>query len=254
MFGPEVAQAAQAHALQEYPKESCGLVIGGVYRPVQNVSVKPTEQFMMTENDWPLDETIQAVIHSHTRDLILTDPHDNPQCPSGDDIRYQMETTGSDVPWGIIWAQKEVASHILWFGDHVLDEPLYDEKGQHIAREFVHGVRDCFTIVRKYFWQERGVKLQDVPRDIYWWNDGANLYLEGFEGAGFRVIGLGPAVPSNVRPGDVVLMRTRSRVPNHAGVILHNELMLHHLWGQVSRREPINRWLNLVTHWLRYEV
>jgi cell wall-associated NlpC family hydrolase len=254
MFGPEVDAAIKSHAIAEYPKESCGLVIGGAYRPIQNISGRPTEKFRMPDDAWPLDENLQAVIHSHTRPIDPTIRFDDPRCPSADDIRSQMETTGSGIPWGIAWARKERAADIVWFGDHILDEPLSDESGKHIGREFIHGVRDCFTIARKYYWQVENTKIKDAPRDAEWWHDaGKDLYVDGFESAGFKVIGRGPTVPSVIRPGDGVLMSVMSKVPNHAGILLPNEMMLHHLMGRISGRVPVNRWLNQVTHWLRYE-
>ncbi len=34
MFGNDVSRAAREHALSEWPRESCGVVAGGVYHPV----------------------------------------------------------------------------------------------------------------------------------------------------------------------------------------------------------------------------
>jgi len=51
--------------------------------------------------------------------------------------------------------------------------------------------------------------------------------------------------------GDVFLAQVRAPVPNHGGVYLDGGLILHHLEGRLSRREPLGPWRRFVTHALR---
>jgi cell wall-associated NlpC family hydrolase len=121
-----------------------------------------------------------------------------------------------------------------------LDAPL-------IGAEYEHAVTDCYGLVRRWYWQERGVLLPDFPRSPEWWDHGGDLFTENFRAAGFYVPVSDPVV------GDVFLMRIASRVPNHAAVYLGGDTVLHHLPKQLSRREGLSRYFPRVTHILRYK-
>ena len=114
-----------------------------------------------------------------------------------------------------------------------------------LGRMFFHRVLDCYTLVRDYYQRERGIELLDFEREDDWWHKGQDLYMQGFERAGFAPLARGEAL----QPGDVILMQVRSPVANHAGVYLgHTGLqeqpglhpvphaMLHHLYGRLSER------------------
>ena len=58
-----------------------------------------------------------------------------------------------------------------------------------VGRAFHHGVLDCcYTLVRDWYRQERGVELLDFDRTDVWWERGENIYVEGFPVAGFRAV------------------------------------------------------------------
>lgn len=122
-----------------------------------------------------------------------------------------------------------------------LDAPL-------IGAEYEHAVTDCYGLVRRWYWQERGVLLPDFPRSPEWWDHGGDLFRENFREAGFVAAALVPDV------GDVLLMpiASRSGVPNHAAVYVGGDLILHHLPKQLSRREGLPRYWPRVTHILKY--
>lgn len=239
MFGPDVNAAIKSQAVAAWPRECCGLVIDGVYVPFPNIASDPMDSFRLPDDAWPIDgETVQAVLHSHCGPRWRIEP-------SAADMERQLSLKndhGVAVPWGIVLANKDHCTDPLWFGDHVLDQPL-------LGRRFVHGVTDCYSVIRAYFWQEKKIKLPEFPRDVDWWKAGGNLYTQGFERAGFRQIDSAMAAPC-----DVVLIKIRSDVPNHGGVLLNNNLMLHHLQNRLSCRVPVGSWRKLITHWLRYEV
>lgn len=240
MFGTEVEKAAQAHALAEWPKESCGVVRNGVYVPIMNIAENPEDGFVMPDDTFIVGA--EAVIHSHDATQIelpsgLKLPR-HPHWPSSDDMAHQIET---DVPWGIISTNGQEASTILWWGDHILDDPL-------VGRNFIPGITDCYGLIRAWYHQERGVELPDFPRDANWWEDGKNMFVEGFAEAGFKEIDA-----SKVQHGDVVIMKLHGPVPCHGGVVLSGSLVLHHLENRLSRREPLGPWRKFVTNWLRYD-
>lgn len=239
MFGNDVSRAARTHALSEWPRESCGVVSDGVYHPVPNIAADPLNGFEMDARVW-LDLSPEAVIHSHDASTVTgADGRPRPRHPHHPSRADMASQIAAGVPFGIVSTDGEMASDLLWWGDHVLAEPLE-------GRTFVPGVRDCYALVRAWYFQRRGVTLPDFARDDGWWSDGQNMLLDGFASAGFAPV-TGP-----LQAGDVFFARAGSAVPCHSGVLLADGLILHHLDGGLSGRAPLGRWLHRITHWVRH--
>lgn len=244
MLVPSVATAIREDAIERYPHEACGLIVDGVYRPYRNLHPEPETAFRMSPQAWVAAARrgeIQAVVHSHVNGSAE---------PSAADIQGQID---SNVPWVIVLTDGEVAGDPWAWGDGLQPPPL-------IGRQFRHGPSgtdgkgDCYALIRDWYRQERGVVLKDFARDNDWWADGGDLYRQGFAEAGFR-----PVAPHEAKPGDVFLASLpagggRPGVPHHGGIVLDNSLILHHLPGRYSRREPMGRWRKFVTHFLRYDL
>jgi len=69
---PETQAAAIAHALAEYPRESCGLVVvvkgRERYWPCRNVATTPSDHFVMNEKDYAAADDageVTMLVHSH---------------------------------------------------------------------------------------------------------------------------------------------------------------------------------------------
>ncbi|MDG5496978.1 MULTISPECIES: Mov34/MPN/PAD-1 family protein [Azospirillaceae] len=235
MFDPCTLARAEidrfnAHVLACYPQEACGIITGGSFVPVPNIHPEPEDQFAMAPADQLRHGPVEAVVHSH----IAGRHH---PVPSAQDMRQQM---ASAVPWGLVSTDGEQVSSLLWWGDFRLDEPL-------IGAEFIHGVQDCYSAIRKWYWQERRIRLPDFPRDHEWWADGGNLYETGFPQAGFVEVPL-----QDLAHGDVVLGQVRAPCLNHGGIYLEGGLIFHHLQERLSRRESIYPWMRYVKKALRY--
>lgn len=230
-FAPGVISAAQQHARESWPNESCGLIVGDAYMPCVNRAGNPLEHFRIDpDNLLSAGDNLRAVIHSHP---------DGERAPSAADMRGQIDT---GCIWGIIPCTELDMFAPVWWGDFRLDEPL-------VGRDFIHGVTDCGTIIRSWYWQEKQILLPEFPRDDNWWKDGQDIYQAVYAKAGFKRIN-----PSEARTGDVFLGMVRSKVPNHGGVLVSDKgLALHHLENRLSRHEPILPWMKYVTHWLRYD-
>ena len=82
-----------------------------------------------------------------------------------------------------------------------------------------------------YYHQKHGIELHNYSVDRHWWEEGENLYMDNYEKAGFV------DVTGEPKEGDMVIMQVQADVPNHAGVIM-NGMLLHHLYGQLSRLVP----------------
>lgn len=227
ILDPLVIAAAQAHAIAEFPREACGVVTSAGYVPLPNIASDPYANFRIDEYAI-LGVDVLAVLHSHPN---------GPAHPSSVDMAQQIAT---GVPWGIIVTDGVGALPPVMWGDFLLDSPL-------LGRPFIHGVTDCFSLIRAWFWQEKGVYLADIPRNDLWWEDGGNLYLENFVAWGFTIVDRDEA-----RYGDVFLSQVASRTVNHGGVILDDGLCVHHLTNRLSLREPLFRWRRFMTHIVRY--
>lgn len=226
-------EAALEHARSCYPQEACGLVVifkgREKYVPARNVSHTPRSSFVISAEDYAaaadMGEVV-AIFHSHP---------DESAHPSGSDVRA---CRASGMPWHIV---------SLPDGAWIECSPDQPEWRPLIGRVFKHGSDDCYSLIRDWYAQERGVKLLDFDRPDDWWERGMNLYLDGFPKAGFVVSREQPAI------GDVLLMQIESPVPNHAAIYLGDDLILHHLHGRLSSRDVYSGYYRQVTtHCLRY--
>lgn len=230
------------HALSDYPKESCGLVVDGTYYPYKNVADDPINHFKISPQAWVAASKkgeIQAVVHSHCmRAPGVEEGPDHHPYPSASDMEGQIN---SGLPWAIVPTNGQASFKPVWWGDFRLNEPL-------IGTDYIHGIADCYSVVRRWFWQVRGIKLKDQPRDYDWWHQGGDLYRQGLQVNGWR-----PIEESEVRVGDACLMRIRSPVLNHIALYVGNDLILQHFENRLSRREPLFPWRKYIEMWIRHE-
>ncbi|MBZ4402465.1 C40 family peptidase [Myxococcus sp. AS-1-15] len=222
----ELVAAALSHAREESPRESCGLIarIAGElrYRRCRNLA-EGHAHFHLSPEDFALAEAegeVVAVVHSH--------PNASPEPSEADRVMCER--------WGLPWLIVNVpVGH--W---QVLCPSGY--RARLVGRPFSHGVLDCFSLIRDYYAEVVGLDLPDFERPDDWWQKGGNLYLEGYERAGFVDVTGAP-----LREHDVLLMQLRAPVPNHAGVYLGADVVLHHLQASLSRRETYSGFWERIT-------
>jgi len=214
--------AALEHAHLEYPREACGVVVvarGRMrYRPCRNIA-DDCEHFVLHPDDYAAAEDVGevvAIVHSH------------PDAPPDPSVSDRVGCEASGVPWEIValpggsWARCEPAGFVA---------PL-------AGREFVHGVVDCYTLVRDWYQQERGLVLPDFTRTWGWWDRGESLYEANFATCGFVEC-------ADLQPGDALLMQIgTSPVPNHAAIWMADDTVLHHLPNRLSSRDPLDGYLH----------
>lgn len=226
--------AALVHARAEYPREACGLIVQKDgeehYFPCKNISQDP-EQFALCPEDYAYAEDrwlILGVVHSHC---------DRGPEPSRAD-RAACDASG--IPWYIV----SVPS-----GQWELLRPS-GMRAKYLGRPFIHGVFDCYALIRDWYQGERRIELPDFMRDAHWWRRGENLFMENFQAAGFRPL----RDDERLDHGDVILMQIGSRVANHGAVYIGRDLILHHLSGKLSGRDIYGGYWRKVTRLiLRYE-
>lgn len=241
MFNKEIILNAKFDAQDKYPQESCGIVVNDKYISCKNIAENPEQDFMIDLKDYQehiMNKTLQAVIHSHPVDLLK-----KPSCPTKSDMKGQIST---NVPWGIIDLDKDTVNDPYWWGSFLMDQPL-------IGQTFHHGINDCYSLIRKWYWQKKKIFLRDYARDDVWWaKDEDNMYLDLFEELGFKKIS-----KDELQDGDVVAGKINSKKINHAGIYLNNPidgngLIIHHLYGRLSRRESASPYVNRSELFLRY--
>lgn len=262
MFSENAIECARSWAEKCYPEECCGIISNGEFVKCDNIielldcfsdgcQVSCNKSNRCRLKDFEINHNInlmfdiQAVIHSHTNGRNF---------PSSSDMSGQM---AMGIPWGICSVYEEnnkpKASDVHFWGDQIPKVPL-------VGRQFRHGPTgtdgrgDCYALMRDAYLEMFGIRLPEFPRDDDWWNDGENLYEDGFRQAGFEVIGTGQHPSQSPIPGDAVLMKwvRRSPGPHHAAMITENGLVLHHRAGHLSGHEPLLPWIKHITHWLRY--
>ena len=245
----DAIKAAEAHAREVFPQESCGVIVDGRYIRCKNIADDPTLDFVMDPAEYKaalMKGKVEAVVHSHPN---------GPFFPSQADMQGQLDT---DVPWAIIVLDDErIASEpTVWGGDTPIP-PV-------IGRQFLHGVTDCYSLIRDFFrlgkdelakqgipdWPFDPIDMEDYARADEWWAGEDDLYVTQPPKWGFVEI-----KQHEIRAGDVFFVKIREerfKKFNHAGVYLGNNLIAHHLPGRLSRREPASLWGRQAGKWMRY--
>lgn len=210
-----ILNAAQAHADACYPNESCGLVIQQgrklIYVGVTNDHPDPRNFFTISAKNMEAARAlgeIVRVIHSH------------PDC-SGAVISDMDEVIMNEleIPFGILnWPFTEYNEY------QPFAVPL-------LGRPFVLGSQDCYGLIMDWH-KQFDIHLTDFRLPRPWWEeeDGPNLYVDNYEAVGFQLV-------EQMTPGDMVVMQIQASKPNHAGILLPDGYMLHHLYGQLSCRD-----------------
>jgi len=214
MFTDKIKAELKAHALAQFPKEACGLVVvvkgRSKYMPCRNIHEKPEYFFYVSPEDFVKAESIGeivAVAHSHP----ITSSK-----PSVDDEVGQAE---DEIPWIIYSVKDDTFTEF----SGCAKPPLY-------GRQYSHGSLDCLSFVRDFYLQEMDIFIKNYHRDDEWWNKGQNLYLDNYEAEGFYII----KDISEMQYGDLLLLTMQSNVVNHGAIYLGKNKVGHHLTNRLS--------------------
>lgn len=238
ILGEQCLKDFEAHVLERYPEEACGLVVDGAFIPVPNSALEPTKTFRIDPLHYVKASamgTVQAVLHSHP--YQIAEQHKwPPEWPSAADMTGWL---ANNIPWGICATEGQGISQLVWL-DEDNPEPL-------TGREFIHGINDCYSLIRDWFRLERGIALPNFARGMEWWTSGKDLYDENFERVGFR-----PIAMEELQVGDCVMFKVRSPVTNHAAVVTGSNQILHHLFHRLSGHDELAKWGRVINRAVRY--
>lgn len=227
LISEPLRQAILTHANAASPQEACGLVVlnkGELnYLPCQNIADTPTQFFEISPEDFIQAEAsgeIVAVVHSHPDSSTEKGlPYLSPA-----DLACQRRL---NLPfWLVCGGELQIFRPIA---------PL-------VGREFVNQTQDCRILcLDAYMLAGLDIDQSELRYEFEWFEQGENLYEQYLVKAEFDKLNLGE--PPQL--GDVVLLQVGSPVPNHAGIYLGDQTMLHHSQGRLSARVPYDgAWLH----------
>lgn len=227
-----IAEAAIVrHAKEMYPREACGFIVKvgqiDLVIPATNIALDPEQDFLIPSNEVEWAEQhgeIVAIYHSHP---------DAEACFTDTDL---AASSALEIPYVCV-SYPNVAF------------AMHDPRGfcaGYEGRQFLHGVVDCYTLVRDYYARELQIKLGNYFREDDWWAKGGNMYLDNLAREKFVMV-------NDLRKNDLMFFRIRSRVPNHAAVYLGDGLILHHLYGKLSGIEPLGKFIRFHAFTARHE-
>ncbi len=226
-----------SHALKEMGppmRECCGVIIiekgKEKYIPCKNISER-NNAFAIDPKDYLMAHgrgEIIAFVHSHC--------YQNSQ-PSQIDL---VSCEATKLPWYII-----SVPNLEW----TLVKPT-GYKAPLIGRSYSYGVLDCYTLIVDWYKENFNIQLNEhLDREDNWWNKGQNIFMEKFADEGFY-----PVPENEIKHGDVLLMQLGAPVPNHVGVFLEPNLLLHHHHHRLSSRDVYGGWYRKHTrHVLRHK-
>ena len=217
-------EAALAHAKDQDPKASCGLLLNikgkERYFPCRNLSMPAFQCFIIDPEDYiKADNTgdIIAVVHSHPV---------TPPVPSQSD-KVACEQSG--LVWHIVNPKTESWGYLKPTG----------YKAPILGREWAWGVTDCYTLVRDWYKEKLNIDLIDWHRPTTLEEFNKNpMFEKCAEKTGFREL----RPDEKLINGDLLFMSIFSNNLSHVAIFVDGDV-LHHLTDRLSCIEPYSEWL-----------
>jgi proteasome lid subunit RPN8/RPN11 len=201
-----------AHAMEESPREACGLIVDGQYVRCSNIHATPESNFAIGTADYIKAEaqgTIEALFHSHPSKYNKFSVHDAKACRT------------MNMPW---------VMYCLGTGDWHYADPTGNAPYE--GRQWHYGISDCYSLVRDFYRREFGIMMDDFERgEEYEWEDREwNQFERNFANQGLV------AIEQPAQKGDIFLMQLQSPCPNHFGVLAvpSSNIFYHHLLDRLS--------------------
>lgn len=220
-----------------YPNEACGFIIAKGKKSVPvlctNISSSPKNQFLVS-----LDE--KDAISKEGEIIAVWHTHCNvPPTPSDAD---KANCEAMSVPYLIMSVYRNEEGKFDYSELQLLEPSGFEMP--YLERPYVFGVFDCYSLGRDYYKREFGIQLGDYPRIHNFWSNGFNFFGENWEKEGFVRVD-----DSEYKVGDVFLLQmSTSEYPDHVGIYVGNEMMLHHQINRLSRRDIYGG------HWYKHTV
>jgi cell wall-associated NlpC family hydrolase len=105
---------------------------------------------------------------------------------------------------------------------------------------YVTGRDDCYGLARRWMKDKYDLSLTNYARPFGFDDLGFNLLTEGLSREGFMIVSV-PFAKLEIGDGLLFRLANRSGHPNHCGFYVGNGYMLHHLFNQPSKAEPLSK-------------
>jgi proteasome lid subunit RPN8/RPN11 len=235
LLNNEGLERISAIAKKEYDdgkKECCGLILlDGSIKECVNKDSDPTLNFAIDSRVYSRAENkygVKAIYHSHTNG--------------------NMEFTASDVDLANR-TQKPVMLYDVVHNRFSAIDPSGDT--ELIGRDFCYGIYDCYSLIRDYYKQVKGVEIPNYHRssdELVWDKVEWDWIDSQYQLVGFR------EVPSPEQ-GDVLAMSigNNARGINHLAIYMGDNTLLHQLAKRKSGLEIWGSpWSEYTIKFLRY--
>jgi len=231
----EALAQVKAHFIACHPNEGVGYFKGDTFYPVENVTtLDPRRSFAC-----PLEVMLEdpdLICHSHTTGWEVCSPDIDPRAPSKEDLDGQIATA---VEWALFVTDGETCDDPIYWGNPDNRPPL-------IGREFIFNAQDCLSLAQDYYYSTHDIRLPNLGRNHFWSQEGEDHIGQNYEAWGFYDV-----TAEDLLPGDALLYKVRSPVPNHIGIYLGGNQVLSHWYGRISQVEDYGKWAGHISHYLR---
>lgn len=226
----EIEELAKANSNEEV----CGFIyadISGnplIYK-CKNIAEDKTKEFLIDHDDY-------LAVYSLSNQLILGVYHSHP-ASSGFSEADLESAEESCLPFYLYDIQAD-----KW---HEYIPSTYDSPTD--CLRFVMGFQDCYGLVRNFFRKNYNCYLSDYDRDESFCHEEQCVIMNSFEKEGFYKVDL-----NDIQIGDLILFKSDKALPQHFGILVEPQIMLHHPRNGLSRKESITgRWISRIVCVLR---
>ncbi|MGP3051496.1 NlpC/P60 family protein [Serratia ureilytica] len=204
------------HIIDSAPDMICGVPSqddnNSGFKTCVNVSPTP-EQGAIIDADF-----LRILRHSHEITHVICSV---PDAQSHDISDYQVMSDRDGLPYLLVlWPSLQ---SLTIFPQTELD---YEN------RPYIYGQYDCYSLIRDYLLREKGIALNDYPREAYYLDSGKNIFEVQAPEEGFVKV-----EDTSLQSGDILVFNLPSTTLQHSAVYIGNGQMLHHLPPGLSCRE-----------------
>lgn len=234
----EIKQVIENHAIKEYPKECCGIIVDGKAIECENISETPLKSFIVKP----------SVIRAYGLENITGFYHSHPE-------------PGDFSVADIAFCEKLNKTCILYLCQSK-EFKIYNAKGMKIpyeGRPFFLGTLDCLSLFKDYYQRELNLIFDNDIEHPERFNYKAWSTPEFTEKYGYvtvvydYLIKNGFVEVHSLQKHDIILMRlAHINFPVHIVIYLGNNQILQHM-GEFSKVESyLSQYQRLATNILRH--
>lgn len=234
MLNRECKTNIREHALEESPKECCGLVLlndKDVYESVrcENISPDPEKGFVINPVDYIKASRGGRVIgtyHSHANDKDAFSEFD------------KFNSENHKLIYFLYCTKK----------NSFLEYNPDQEFNSYIGRIFQIKKSDCFTLMRDFYSKELSIPIKDYERNDNWKREDKYIFENNYKSEGFY------KVNGEYKKYDCHLFKFRGDAAEHIAVNLGNNLILHQPRNGFSRIEELtSRYKKFIHYTIRHK-